>query len=249
MIDRDYQLEALVESLAKKRRLEKRLRLLDAIATTGSLTRAAQRLGVSYKTAWNHLRELDRDSGTSLTLGHTGGARGGGSSLTEAGEALLSLMRIYQSRQDPAPPRFAGLRFSARNQLQGAISEIRIDGVIARLTLNLGGALVTSHITRSSIERLALRPKREVYAIIKATTPDLLPSQTHPPGGDVNCIPARIVHCDSSALGRELVLSFGDTAELALARAFDINEESWIKQGARVQLLIKPEEIMIATAD
>ena len=65
----------------------------------------------------------------------------------------------------------------------------------------------------------------------------------------MNCIPARIVHCDSSALGRELVLSFGDTAELALARAFDINEESWIKQGARVQLLIKPEEIMIATAD
>lgn len=62
------------------------------------------------------------------------------------------------------------MHVSARNMLKGIVREITGDGVLCEVILDLGnGQEVVSVITRSSAERLGLRPGVTAYAVIKST--------------------------------------------------------------------------------
>ena len=64
----------------------------------------------------------------------------------------------------------APMQISARNRLRGIVREITGDGVLCEVTLDLGsGQEVVSVITRSSAERLGLKPGVEAMALIKST--------------------------------------------------------------------------------
>ena len=76
-----------------------RARLLSAIAETGSLSAAAQRLGLSYRRAWGKVRELERHLGIPLVESVAGGPGGGGSRLTPEGAELV---RRYTQFADDA---------------------------------------------------------------------------------------------------------------------------------------------------
>ncbi|HEY3110735.1 MAG TPA: LysR family transcriptional regulator [Chloroflexota bacterium] len=69
---------------------EWRAALLDGIVETGSLAGAAARLGVPYRTAWARLREIEAGLGFKVLDTQTGGAEGGGSTLTPAGLEVLA---------------------------------------------------------------------------------------------------------------------------------------------------------------
>jgi molybdate transport system regulatory protein len=64
-------------------------RLLQAVAETGSIRAAAQRLRMSYRAAWGRLREMERRLGAPLAVRRAGGLKGGGSQLTPFGTELL----------------------------------------------------------------------------------------------------------------------------------------------------------------
>jgi len=58
---------------------------------------------------------------------------------------------------------------SARNHLRGRIRSLSVDGLMAEVTLEVGGQPLVAIITRSSAERLALGAGDEVLAVIKST--------------------------------------------------------------------------------
>src|SRR5690242_19551166 len=58
---------------------------------------------------------------------------------------------------------------SGRNQLVGRVVGLKIVGLPAKLTLNIGGQSVTSIITRDACEDLALKVGDTAAALIKAT--------------------------------------------------------------------------------
>lgn len=66
-----------------------KLRLLAAIAATGSLAAAAKKLRMSYRLAWKHLREIEERTGLTVAEPQRGGRRGGGTTLTPQGQALI----------------------------------------------------------------------------------------------------------------------------------------------------------------
>ncbi|HEY8475521.1 MAG TPA: LysR family transcriptional regulator [Chloroflexota bacterium] len=66
-----------------------RVALLEAVEETGSLTRAAEKLGVPYRTAWYKLKEIESRLGVRLVASQSGGAAGGGSCLTPEGRRLV----------------------------------------------------------------------------------------------------------------------------------------------------------------
>jgi molybdate transport system regulatory protein len=78
-----------LESQEKLALSDYRLRLLRAIAETGSLASAAEQLGLSYRRAWGKVREIEQNLGYKLIESSAGGAGGGGSQLTPEGVALL----------------------------------------------------------------------------------------------------------------------------------------------------------------
>lgn len=70
-----------------------RVELLEAVEAEGSLSRAAERLGVPYRTAWERIHEIERGLGVRLLETESGGAEGGGSRLSPAGRDLVARFR------------------------------------------------------------------------------------------------------------------------------------------------------------
>jgi molybdopterin-binding protein len=61
------------------------------------------------------------------------------------------------------------MEISARNQLRGKVTAVKLGTVMAQVTLQVGGQEVVSAITRDSVDRLGIRVGDEVVAIVKAT--------------------------------------------------------------------------------
>lgn len=59
-----------------------RIRLLEAIEETGSISAAASKMGISYRRAWEKIQECETRLDLKLVDTQTGGSGGGGSSLT-----------------------------------------------------------------------------------------------------------------------------------------------------------------------
>jgi len=72
---------------------EWRVSLLEAVASTGSISAAAARQGVHFRVAWRKIKEMEARLGEQLVVGHAGGAGGGGASLTPAAEAQIRRFR------------------------------------------------------------------------------------------------------------------------------------------------------------
>ncbi|WP_062061459.1 winged helix-turn-helix domain-containing protein [Aquimarina longa] len=68
---------------------EGRIKLLKAIAKTGSLSKAASTLGMSYKKAWNLLDSMNKSTQKPLVITTTGGKGGGGANLTKHGQHII----------------------------------------------------------------------------------------------------------------------------------------------------------------
>ena len=63
----------------------------------------------------------------------------------------------------------AGL--SARNRLEGVVSDIRVDGLIGQVEIQVTEPTrVVAIVTRDSIEELGLKPGAHAAAIVKATS-------------------------------------------------------------------------------
>jgi len=76
--------------------------LLEAIAATGSISASAKRLGMSYRRAWLLVDTMNRCFREPLVASATGGAGGGGASVTTFGRRVLGHYRTMLVRVDRA---------------------------------------------------------------------------------------------------------------------------------------------------
>ena len=67
-----------------------RAELLGAVAATGSISAAAEQMGIPYRTAWQKINEMETRLGEKLVATQTGGQHGGGARLTPTAERLLA---------------------------------------------------------------------------------------------------------------------------------------------------------------
>lgn len=66
-----------------------RIRLLQAVDRTGSISAAAEAMGVQYRLAWQRIHEMEERLGVSLVTATIGGRGGGGSTLTPLARRLI----------------------------------------------------------------------------------------------------------------------------------------------------------------
>jgi molybdopterin-binding protein len=77
---------------------------------------------------------------------------------------------LFRTRARTEPERQDLIRrVSGRNQLVGRIEEVRISGLMAEVTLSIGGQRITSIITSRSAREMQLKPGQAAAALIKAT--------------------------------------------------------------------------------
>ena len=84
--------------------------------------------------------------------------------------AVCAALGTAAPSREPAAEEQPPMQISARNALTGIVREISGDGVLCEVILDLGnGQEVVSVITRSSAERLGLKPGVQATALIKST--------------------------------------------------------------------------------
>jgi molybdopterin-binding protein len=119
---------------------------------------AAQILGISYVTLkqWIYKRKLK-----------TVRTAGGHHRIPES-ELDKFLYRPSQAG-DVAGRRTNFRRVSGRNQLVGRVTDIKIDGLMAQVSLSIGGQHITSIITADAAREMRLAKGQTVAALIKST--------------------------------------------------------------------------------
>jgi molybdopterin-binding protein len=119
---------------------------------------AAQVLGISYPTLkqWIYKKQL-----------RTIQTAGGHHRIPEK-EIDKFLYRSTQ-KQDVSERRSGFRRVSGRNQLVGRVMDIQVSGLIAQITLSIGGQKITSIITADAVREMRLKKGDTAAALIKST--------------------------------------------------------------------------------
>jgi len=149
--------------------------LLLTIAETSSLTRAAKRLGISYRNAWGRIKRIESMRGKEVLESTSGGAEGGSSKLTQEGEALVKEYRkiaSYISRvlDDQESAANVGYKLSARNRIRARVTKVEKGDVVSIVKLaSVETVRLTSIISNEAVDDLGLTEGNEVDAIIKST--------------------------------------------------------------------------------
>ncbi|MCR5880962.1 TOBE domain-containing protein [Phenylobacterium sp. J367] len=162
-----------------------RVALLEAVAELGSISAAARKLDLSYKTAWDAVQALNNLFEAPLIAAAPGGRQGGAASLTPKGHAVVAAFGRVRAEIDAALAKLEshvaaepvgdlfwslGMRTSARNALRGRISHITGGAVSAEVTLDIGeGVAIVASLTRRSVEELGLAAGQPAIALIKAS--------------------------------------------------------------------------------
>lgn len=162
-----------------------RIELLRHIDDTGSISKAAKAMKMSYKAAWDAIDTINNLAEKPLVERSAGGKGGGGTHLTAyAGEIIATYKILYEEHE-----RFLNnlslrineknghirllkrmsMQVSARNQLAGKVIKIHKGAVNSEVVLQLhGGDSITAIITNDSLGTLDLGIDTELFALFKA---------------------------------------------------------------------------------
>ncbi|MCW8159468.1 TOBE domain-containing protein [Stutzerimonas stutzeri] len=157
------------------RHAERNLELLESIEASGSISRAAKRIRLSYKNAWDCVDAMNNLSQAPL-LDYSAES---GTHLTEYGRRLLEAWHQLREAPPSAEPLEAGeiqrqlralsLRTSARNQYRGRITHIERNAIEGCVTLDIGeGVTLQATLPGDSLEEMQLHEGTMAMALIKA---------------------------------------------------------------------------------
>ncbi len=153
-----------------------RAKLLRAINELESIRRAAEKLSIPYRSAWEHIRKIEEAVGTPVVKTHRGGAKGGGGArLTEEGERVLHEYERYEGylaglSADEEFWEALYMKISARNKLKGVVKVVEKGEIAASVRIEVETpAVITALITKNAVDDLELEIGDDVEAIIKAT--------------------------------------------------------------------------------
>jgi molybdate transport system regulatory protein len=241
-----------------------RILLLKKIEETGSLSRAAKAVGLSYKSAWDTVDSLNNLAEKPLVAKITGGRAGGGSALTDYGREIIGNYRVLESEYKSLTgnkkafldgvdlartlDRFA-FRISARNQFLGAVRQVSVGLVNSEVVVSIGAGMdLTVLLMREGVNALGLKEGMAVIAFFKATAP-ILAAGTEPPKTSVkNCLPGKVTEIRKGRVNAEVKLDLGEGRILAAAVSLNCLSDMEIRKGRHLFAIVPSSQILIALA-
>jgi molybdate transport system regulatory protein len=242
----------------------RRIALLKKIQHTGSISQGAKLAGISYKSAWDAINEMNQLSDEILVERATGGKGGGGAVLTRYGERLIQLYELLAQIQqkafdvlrDDALPldsllaaisRFS-LQTSARNQLFGTVLHRDGEQVQQHVDILLadGSTRLQAAITRQSAERLGLSAGKEVLVLIKAPWVEITTDAKRASGAD-NQLTGTISNIQQGAEQSEVLVQLPDGQTLCATVPNNVVEIQKLVEGADVIAFFNADRVIVAT--
>lgn len=241
----------------------RRISLLKHIALSGSISQGAKDAGISYKSAWDAINEMNQLSEHTLVDRATGGKGGGGAVLTRYGQRLIQLYDLLAQIQqkafdvlsdDDALPlnsllaaisRFS-LQTSARNQWFGTVTARDSDEVQQHVDVLLadGETRLKVAITARSGERLGLNEGKEVLVLLKAPWVNITQDEAKARTAD-NQLQGIITHIERSTELCEVLMTLPDGQTLcATVPAHDAQP---LQEGQNVTAYFNADKVILAT--
>jgi len=222
--------------------------LLQAIDQTGSINRAAKQVGLSYKGAWQIIERANNGSPKMLVSTSIGGSKGGGTHLTDAGQALVALfLRLECQHQqfldqlnrdlnnDPDTLLLLQrliVKTSARNQLFGQVVSIQPGAVNAEVVIKLrGGEQVIVTISLSSIESLNLSSGCDALLLINNADLVLTTEDDHRRFLSTNHLACRVLRLQQDEVTAEVIVQLSGGEILAISMTPQSIREMAIETG------------------
>ncbi|WP_222911422.1 TOBE domain-containing protein [Pseudomonas sp. DNDY-54] len=240
----------------------KRIELLAQIEATGSISRAAKAVKLSYKAAWDAVDSMNNLSERPLVMRAAGGAKGGGTQLTDFGREMLHVWQRMQHEYERFLVHVAqgidgfadidrllraiAMKTSARNQFRGHIIHIEKGAVNGSVTLDIGdGQTITATLTNNSIDELQLAPGKVAMALIKASFV-LLSSDADVKISARNRLTGTITGLTPGAVSCEVKLALSSNRTLSAVITNEGAEELGLAVGQSCTALIKASHVIIA---
>ena len=150
--------------------------ILEQIEREESISKTAEKLGMSYRYVWSYLQKIEKALGEPIIETYRGGkSGGGGAKLTKLGKSLLEEYRrvegyLGEVLSDAEYWEAVGLKISARNRLKGKVLAVEKEGLTAIIKVEVKvPSVVTALISREAAEDLEIKVGDKVEAVIKAT--------------------------------------------------------------------------------
>ena len=239
----------------------RRIELLKQIQATGSISQGAKMAGISYKSAWDAINDMNRLADRTLVERATGGKGGGGAYLTPYAERLIQLFQLLQQvqqkafdvLQDDALPldsllaaiaRFS-LQTSARNQLFATVLHRDHARVQQQMAVKLadGETIIHVALTHKSAERLQLDEGKEVLLLIKAPWIQI---SRQPQTAD-NQLTGVIAHIEPGAQQSEVLMTLSSGETLCATVPNTVITQQKLQSGDTVTAYFNADHVIIAT--
>jgi molybdate transport system regulatory protein len=242
---------------------EDRIALLRAIRATGRLLEAAKACGISYRSAWNWVQELNRSQPEPLVLSTAGGRDGGTTMLSPEATRLLQLHDAVSSFLVKAATdkglqaedldalfhfqRRLSMKTSVRNQFLGTVRSVSLGAVNAEVVLTLrGGDGIVAQVTNESVRNLGIAVGSEAWVLVKSSWIALCAGEQEPRLSARNRLKGVVRSILKGAVNDEVSLELSG-GELLTAV---ITEESVkaldLKEGAPAWAVFKANTVILA---
>lgn len=241
----------------------RRIALLKQIEQTGSISQGAKNAGISYKSAWDAINEMNTLSEQTLVDRATGGKGGGGAVLTRYGQRLIQLYDLLAQIQqkafdvlsddDNVPldsllgaiSRFS-LQTSARNQWFGTVTARDNSQVQQHIEILLadGTTRLKAAITAQSGQRLGLEEGKEVLVLLKAPWVSMTRQPEQAKEAD-NQLQGTISHIERGPEQCEVLMTLPDGQ--MLCATVPLHDAANLEEGAEVTAYFNADRVIIAT--
>ena len=236
--------------------------LLKAIAQSGSINQAAKQTGLSYKGAWQMIERANNLAPKVLITTVTGGSKGGGTCLTDAGKSLLQLFTridlkhrrfLQQLNQDLAEDpdmqillKRLVIKTSATNQLFGRIIGVHEGAVNAEVLIELKGTeQIEVALTLVELKLLNLSVGGDVVLLINGpeiiVTTDLVSNAF----SARNCLRGTVIRVQSDGIDSEIVIQLPSGDSLLAIITQTSAESLGLKPGISVHAIFKSNAVII----
>ncbi len=251
---------------------ERRIRLLEAIAEHGSITRAAKAVPLSYKAAWDALDAMNNLADRALVERTTGGRQGGGTRLTEAGRELVAMYRAVEGEQQRALDRLKpersrqrraaesdpkalqmhlrrlAVRTSARNQFAGTVAALRQSKVSVEVCIALDPQTqIVAGVTRESADALGLVLGSSVLALVKASS--VLLARGAVQTSARNHLTGTVSRVVAGPIGAEVTLALPAGRSVTAGITRDSLERMALATGQPASALFKASSVILVALD
>lgn len=240
----------------------KHIKLLKAVAETRSITRAASKVGISYKNAWDSLNYIDTISPQKMVIREEHSKKSGSKLSDYATKLIETYDRIKFIEQkildnlenidlenftDLPNLRRMSMKLSARNQLLVKIKDVKKGAVNTQIVAELdSGDTMRSIITQQSASELNIKAGDEAKFIFKASSVIVGKDD----GKDLkisaaNQIKGVIKNIDIGSVNAEIIIDIKGNQNIVAIITKESVSNMKLQKGDKVVAVIKASSIMV----